>query len=47
MCASFVRIEPAGVEDTEENGLMIGGALMFVRLSHDEILYEGERMLLV
>ena len=47
MCASFVRVEPAGVQVTEEEGLVVGLSLMFVCLPHDEILNVGERVVLV
>ena len=47
MCASFVRVELTGVQVAEEEGLVVGLALMFVRLLHDEILYVGERVMLV
>ena len=47
MCASFVRVEPAGVQVAEEEGLVMGLTLVFVCLPHDEILNVGERVMLV
>jgi hypothetical protein len=47
VCASFVRVEPAGVQVAEEEGLVMGLTLVFVCLPHDEILNVGERVMLV
>ena len=47
MCASFVRVEPAGVQVAEEEGLVMGLSLVFECLPHDEILNVGERVMLV
>ena len=47
MCAPFVRVEPAGVQVAEEEGLVMGLSLIFVCLPHDEILNVGERVMLV
>jgi hypothetical protein len=45
--ASFVGVEPSGVQVAEEDGLVVGLSLVFVCLPHDEVLYVGERMMLV
>ena len=45
--ATFVRVQPAGVEVPHEDGLISWGTLVLVRFTHDEVLDVGEWMMLV
>ena len=36
---AFIPVGPAGVEVAEKDGLVCGVPLVFVHLSHDEVLY--------
>ena len=47
MCAPFVRVDPAGVQVAEEEGLVIWLALMLVGFSHDQILDVSQWVVLV
>ena len=46
MCATFVSVQPAGVQVAQQDGLVIWLSLVFVRFVHDEVLDECERMVL-
>ena len=45
--AAFVRVQPAGVEVPNEDGLIAWDTLVLVRFTHDEVLNVGEWMMLV
>ena len=45
--ATFVRVQPAGVEVPHEDGLIAWGTLVLVRFTHDEVLDVGEWVMLV
>ena len=47
MCTPFVRVDPAGVQVTKEESLVVWLALMLVSFPHDQILYVGEWMVLI
>ena len=47
MCAPFVRVDPAGVQVTKEESLVIWLALMLVSFPHDQVLYVGQWMVLI
>ena len=44
--ATFVRVQPTGVEVLHEDGLIAWGTLVLVRFTHDEVLDVGEWMML-
>ena len=46
MCASFVSVQPAGVQVAQQDALVIWLPLVFVRFAHDEVLDECERVVL-
>ena len=46
MCATFVGVQPAGVQVAQQDGLVIWLPLVFVRFAHDEVLDECERVVL-
>ena len=45
--ATFVRVQPAGVEVPHEDGLIAWDTLVLVRFTHEEVLDVGEWMMLV
>ena len=45
--ATFVRVQPAGVEVPHEDGWIAWDTLVLVRFTHDEVLDVGEWMMLV
>ena len=47
VCAPFVRVDPAGVQVTEEESLVIWLALMLVSFPHDQVLDVGQWVVLV
>ena len=44
--ATFVRVQPAGVEVPHDDGLIAWDTLVLVRFTHDEVLDVGEWMML-
>ena len=47
MCAPFVRVDPAGVQVTQEESLVIWLALVLVSFPHDQVLYVGQWVVLI
>ena len=47
VCAPFVRVDPAGVQVTKEESLVIWFALMLVSFPLDQVLYVGQWMVLI
>ena len=47
MCASFVGVDPAGVQVTQEESLVIWLALVLVSFPHDQVLYVGQWVVLI
>ena len=45
--ATFVRVQPAGVEVPHEDGLIAWDTLVLVRFTHDDVLDVGKWMMLV